>query len=83
MRRSANSPHNFSGSKKNLGLSLPRCERMAMIERDNTELSLSEQAELLSISRSSLYYKAAVPSADEIRLKHRIDELYTAYPFYG
>ena len=23
------------------------------------------------------------PSAEEVALKHRIDELYTAYPFYG
>jgi putative transposase len=41
------------------------------------------QADLLSISRSSLYYQAVVPSTEEVALKHRIDELYTAYPFYG
>lgn len=46
-------------------------------------MSLSVQAELLAISRASFYYKAVLPSAAEVRLKHRIDELYTAYPFYG
>jgi putative transposase len=46
-------------------------------------LSLSAQAELLCVSRASLYYKPVLLSAAEVRLKHRIDELYTAYPFYG
>jgi putative transposase len=46
-------------------------------------LSLREQAQLLSLSRASLYYQKVAPSAEEVRLKHRIDELYTDYPFYG
>ena len=41
------------------------------------------QAALLSLSRTSLYYRPALPSAEEVALKHRIDEIYTAYPFYG
>jgi putative transposase len=44
---------------------------------------LSVQADLLSLSRSSLYYQPVPPSREEVALKHRIDELYTAYPFYG
>ena len=35
------------------------------------------------MSRSSLYYQPRLPSAQEIALKHRIDEIYTQYPFYG
>jgi putative transposase len=54
-----------------------------MLERDNPELSLATQAELLNLSRSSLYYKPVGPSAREIALKHRIDEIYTAHPYYG
>jgi len=38
---------------------------------------------LLGISRSSLYYQPVGPSSKEIAIKHRIDELYTQYPFYG
>lgn len=57
------------------------------MERDGeggvAELSLSMQAELLSLSRSSLYYQPVLPSAQEVAIKHRIDEIYTAYPFYG
>jgi len=56
---------------------------MAMVERDHCELSVSVQAELLGVSRSSLYYHPAEPSPEEVAVKHRIDELYTEYPFYG
>jgi putative transposase len=56
---------------------------LALIERQAPELSLSVQAKLLSLSRSSLYYQPAPPSAEEIAVKHRIDEIYTAWPFYG
>jgi putative transposase len=38
---------------------------------------------LLSISRRSLYYSAVPPAPEEVAIKHRIDELYTAHPFYG
>ena len=44
---------------------------------------MSCQAELLSISRSGLYYQPEPPSAEEIAIKHRLDELYTQHPFYG
>ena len=41
------------------------------------------QADLLSLSRSSLYYQPRPPSAAEVQIKHRIDEIYTQWPFYG
>ncbi len=41
------------------------------------------QTELLSLSRSSLYYQPRPPRAEEVQLKHRIDEVYTQSPFYG
>ena len=53
------------------------------MERAGSELPLKQQADLLSISRSSLYYQPVPPSAEEIAIKHRLDELYTQYPFYG
>lgn len=46
-------------------------------------LPLSVQAQLLSLSRSSLYYQPAPPPPAEVAVKHRIDEIYTAWPFYG
>ncbi len=56
---------------------------MALVERAGAALPLTQQAELLGLSRASLYYRAVAPSAAEVALKHRIDEFYTAYPFYG
>jgi putative transposase len=56
---------------------------MQFLERDHPELSLKLQAELLGVSRSGLYYQPVGPSAREIATKHRIDELYTAHPYYG
>jgi len=38
---------------------------------------------LLSLNRTGIYYKPAPPSEEEIAIKHRIDEIYTKYPFYG
>jgi putative transposase len=46
-------------------------------------LPLQVQAQLLGISRRSLYYQPQPPSPEEVAIKHRIDELYTAHPFYG
>lgn len=54
-----------------------------MIEQKNEKISLKEQARLLSISRSGLYYQQTGPSPKEIATKHRIDEIYTRWPFYG
>lgn len=62
---------------------MSRDERVALIEWNREELAVSTQAELLSLNRSSLYYQPVPPSAEEIALKHRIDQIYTAYPFYG
>ncbi len=62
---------------------MSRDERVALLERGSGELALSVQAELLGVSRSSLYYRPVAPSVEEIALKHRIDAIFTAHPFYG
>ena len=54
-----------------------------MLETDTSEIPLKTQAELLGISYSSLFYEAVPPSAREVAIKRRIDEIYTAWPFYG
>ena len=54
-----------------------------MVEYGHPELPLTVQATLLGLSRSGLYYQPVPPSAEEIALKHRIDEIYTAHPYYG
>ena len=64
-------------------MTLSRSERLALVERDGRELPLTTQCELLSLNRSSLYYQPVPVSEQEIALKHAIDEIYTAHPFYG
>jgi putative transposase len=54
-----------------------------MLESRSLELSLKAQAELLGLSRSSLYYRPMLPSPEEVAIKHRIDGIYTHWPFYG
>lgn len=54
-----------------------------MVEHDSDELSISRQAELLSLNRTSLYYTPVAVSDEEIRLRRRIDEIYTDRPASG
>ncbi len=53
-----------------------------MTNRDH-RLSLTRQADLLGISRGSLYYRPQPVSADDLALMRRIDELHMNYPFAG
>jgi putative transposase len=54
-----------------------------MVEHEAEALALRTQADLLSLSRRSLYYQPVPPPPEEVALKHRIDALYTDHPFYG
>jgi putative transposase len=47
------------------------------------ELSVKRQAELLEVSRASVYYRPRPVSARDLRLMRRIDELHLEAPFYG
>lgn len=58
-------------------------ERKAMLEPGNGDLSLSRQCKILSLSRSSAYYRSKGESTQTLALMRRIDELFMAYPFYG
>ena len=62
---------------------MSRSARRAMVRRNDPALSLSRQCSILSISRSSLYYRPKGESAESLALMRRIDELYLKYPFYG
>lgn len=58
-------------------------ERLELVERDNSDITISRQAELLEISRASIYYQKVSISEADIRLMNIIDEIYTKCPFYG
>ena len=53
-----------------------------MIDRSH-DLSLTRQAEVLKLSRSSLYYRARPASPADLAAMRRIDELHMDYPFAG
>ena len=57
--------------------------RQAWLEREAGVLPVSRQCELLGIARSTVYYHSVAPPALDEVLKRRLDELYTAHPFYG
>jgi len=71
------------GLKKNLAATKSREDRMRMIEKNNKKISISRQAKLLSINRTSLYYQPVPICDEEYRIKRIIDEIYTAHPEYG
>ncbi|MBP7493427.1 MAG: IS3 family transposase [Rhodoferax sp.] len=57
-------------------------ERKAMIDRDD-RLSVTRQAQLLGISRGSVYYLPRPVSDSDLALMRRLDELHLEHPFMG
>lgn len=56
---------------------------MNLIDREDKELSITKQADLLNINRTSIYYKPVPISDEELYIKRLIDEIYTKHPEYG
>jgi len=54
-----------------------------MVCKDSPQLSVRRQCVLLGLCRGVLYYKPREVSETNAALMHRIDELYTKYPFLG
>lgn len=57
-------------------------QKKTYIEKQ-TALSLGLQTELLGISRSGIYYQPKPVDKKSLLVMNKIDEIYTAYPFYG
>ena len=53
-----------------------------MIDRSH-DLPVSRQCQILSLARSTVYYRRREPSEAELALMRRIDELHLDYPFAG
>lgn len=66
--------------KKNLDFT--HKEKKLLIEPGSEQITISRQAELVGISRSSIYYAPVVDPCKE-ELMRLIDEQYTLAPFYG
>ena len=54
-----------------------------MIDRNDPELSIRKQCELLSLNRSLLYYKPAGESSLNLELMRVIDEIHLLDPSLG
>jgi len=54
-----------------------------MVEKDHPHLSITQQCDLLSISRSSFYYEPKGETAMNLALMRLIDEQFLETPFYG
>ena len=53
-----------------------------MIDR-GAKVTVTRQAKLLALSRSSVYYSPRALSDRDLRMMRRIDELHLQWPFYG
>ena len=53
-----------------------------MVEQDG-EFSITKQCEMLSLNRTSLYYKPRPISPKKLAILHAMDEIYTEDPVYG
>lgn len=68
-------------AKKNFTF-LTHEEKKLLINKNHEKLSIARQSKLLSMSRSSIYYKKRV-DPDELNKLSALDRLYMEYPFYG
>ena len=56
---------------------------MLLLDRPALNLTVREQATLLTLSRRSVYYQPTAPTTEEVTIKHAIDTIYTDQPSYG
>lgn len=58
-------------------------DRRQMLDRDDKTVSIRRQCVLLGVARSSVYRPERPANDNDLALMRRIDELFTAWPFYG
>jgi putative transposase len=62
---------------------IPLEQKRMMINRDNQQLSIIKQCELLSINRSGIYYVPVPEKEENLVIMRILDEQYLETPFYG
>jgi len=67
------------GKLKSLDLS----NKKSLIDSKHKSLTISEQCEIVGISRSNYYYEPVPLSEQDIKILHKIDQIYTDSSFYG
>jgi putative transposase len=58
-------------------------DRRALIDREDSRLSIRRQCRLLGVARSGVYRPPRPANDNDLGLMRRIDELFTAWPFLG
>ena len=58
-------------------------QRRELVDRQHRSLSMVRQCALLSVSRSSLYYRPMETSQQDLFLMRELDRQYLKTPFYG
>src|SRR5271168_1747999 len=58
-------------------------DRKAMLDRADKSLSVRRQCALLGVARSGVYRPRKPANDNDAALMRRIDELFTAWPFFG
>lgn len=60
-------------------------EKRAMVEPDDTKISVRRQCQLIGLNRSTLYSnpQPTQESPENVEVMRLIDEIYTAHPYYG
>lgn len=71
---------NWFGSKKSLDRSVS--EKRLLVDRDHA-IPIARQADLLGLSRASVYALPIPPSSEDLTLVAAVDRVYTAHPYYG
>ena len=64
-------------------VSLDLSNKKDLVDSKLTTLSMTRQIQLLRLNRSTLYYQPVPLSDKNLRILHRMDEIYTQNPEYG
>ena len=62
---------------------MSRAERLALVEREDPALPISQQCRLLAISRSAVYRRPAEVGEADLAIMALMDRQYLARPYYG
>jgi putative transposase len=62
---------------------MSRAARLSMIDSKHPELPIVRQCVLLNVARSTVYYKPAPESAENLLIMRIMDEQYLRTPYYG
>lgn len=57
--------------------------RKNMIDNNSNNLSIARQCDMVSVNKSTYYYKQRALTAQDLEIMKVIDEIYTEHPYFG